>query len=46
MTHLPFVAASYALGVGIPVVLGVSAALRLLRVRRRLRAIDPREATP
>ena len=44
MTHLPFVAASYALGLGVPLVLGAMAALRLRAVRRRLAVLDPREA--
>jgi hypothetical protein len=42
MTHLGFIAASYALGIGIPVVFGLSAARRLAIARRRLAAIDPR----
>lgn len=42
MTHLPYVAATYALGIGVPVVLGVLAMLRLARARRLLAAVDPR----
>ena len=42
MTHLPFVAASYVLGFGVPLVLGVLAWQRLGRARRRLAAVDPR----
>lgn len=42
MTHLPFVAASYALGVLIPAGFGVSAFLRMRSATRRLAAIDPR----
>jgi len=42
MTHLPFVAASYVLGIGVPLVLGVMAMLRLRQARRRLMAVDPR----
>ena len=42
MTHLPFVAASYVLGFGIPLVLAVMAAVRLRSARARLAAIDPR----
>ena len=42
MTHLPFVAATYALGFGVPLVLGAMAAVRLRGVRRRLAALDPR----
>ena len=43
MTHLPYIAATYALGLGIPLVLGIGAALRLGRARRMLAAVDPRE---
>lgn len=43
MDHLPFVAASYALGVLLPSAFAVSAWLRLGRARRRLAAIDPRQ---
>ena len=42
MTHLPFVFASYALGMGLPVVLGVLAWQRLARARRMLAAVDRR----
>ena len=42
MTHLPFIAVSYALGMGVPVLLGVLAWRRLGSARRRLLAIDPR----
>ncbi len=42
MTHLPYVAASYALGGGVPLVLAVLAWQRLVRARRRLAAVDPR----
>ena len=42
MTHLPYVAASYALGMGVPLVLGVLAWQRLAQARRRLAAVDPR----
>jgi hypothetical protein len=44
MTHLGFVAASYALGLLVPVVFGVTAVQRLASARRRLTAIDPRAA--
>ena len=44
MTHLPYVAASYALGCGVPIVLAVQAMLRLARARRMLAAVDPRQA--
>jgi cytochrome c biogenesis protein CcdA len=42
MTHLPFVAASYVLGFGVPLVLAVLAWQRLAAAKRRLAAIDPR----
>ncbi len=42
MTHLPFVAASYAMGIGVPVVLAILAWQRLARAQRRLAAVDPR----
>jgi cytochrome c biogenesis protein CcdA len=43
MTHLPYVAASYALGLGIPLAFALAAWTRLGAAQRRLRAIDPRE---
>ena len=43
MTHLPFIAASYALGVLIPGTFALSAFLRMRTARRRLAAIDPRK---
>lgn len=42
MTHLPFVAASYALGVLVPVVFAILAFTRMGAARRKLAAIDPR----
>jgi hypothetical protein len=42
MTHLPFIAASYALAVIVPGWLAVSAWSRLGRARKRLAALDPR----
>lgn len=42
MTHLPYIAAVYALGAGVPVVFGILAWRRLGAARRRLLAIDPR----
>jgi heme exporter protein D len=42
MTHLPFVAAAYALGAALPILLTIEALLRLRTARRRLDAIDPR----
>jgi hypothetical protein len=46
MTHLPFVAASYALGVVIPLLFGIAAFTRMGTARRRLAAIDPRVSRP
>ncbi len=42
MTHLPYIAASYALGILVPAALGLSAWARSSAARRRLRAVDPR----
>jgi hypothetical protein len=42
MTHWPFIAASYALGVLIPLVFGIAAFTRMGTARRRLALIDPR----
>ena len=42
MTHLPFIAASYALGVLLPAAFAVAAFLRMRTAQRRLAAIDPR----
>jgi HAMP domain-containing protein len=42
MSHLPFIAAAYAIGVLVPVGFAIQAALRLAAARRRLAAIDPR----
>ncbi|HEY3846015.1 MAG TPA: hypothetical protein VGL95_02745 [Acetobacteraceae bacterium] len=42
MTHLPFVAGSYALGILIPAGFALAAFVRLGAARRRLAAIDPR----
>jgi hypothetical protein len=46
MTHWPFIAASYALGVLIPLVFGIAAFTRMGTARRRLRLIDPRAGRP
>jgi hypothetical protein len=46
MTHLPFIAGSYALGIVIPLGFALSAYLRLGAARRRLAAIDPRVKGP
>ncbi|GBQ25108.1 hypothetical protein ACLRDC_00875 [Gluconacetobacter sacchari] len=46
MTHLPYIAAAYGLTVGLAVLLGTSAALRLRRARARLAAVErPARAT-
>jgi hypothetical protein len=42
MTHLPFIAAAYALGILIPVAFAVDAFRRMGAAKRRLDAIDPR----
>jgi len=42
MTHLPFIAAAYTLGVGVPGLLAVLSWRRLNLAKRRLAAIDPR----
>ena len=42
MTHLPFIAASYAVFFAAVLWLAVGAALRLTRAKARLAAIDPR----
>ena len=44
MTHLPYILASYALGVLIPAGFGLAALLRMRAARRRLAAVDPRMA--
>ena len=41
MTHLPFIAGSYALAVIVPAWLAVSAWTRLGRARKRLAALEP-----
>jgi cytochrome c biogenesis protein CcdA len=46
MTHLPFIAASYALGVLVPLVFVTTAFTRMAAARRRLAAIDPRVNRP
>lgn len=42
MTHLPFIVATYALGVLIPAAFGLSALRRMRSAARRLAAVDPR----
>jgi|HubBroStandDraft_2_1064218.scaffolds.fasta_scaffold1176006_2 hypothetical protein len=46
MTHLPYIVASYALGVLIPATFAVAAFLRMRTAQRRLAAIDPRANRP
>jgi hypothetical protein len=46
MTHLPFITASYALGVLVPLLFGIAAFTRMGTARRRLAAIDPRVNRP
>jgi len=43
MTHLGFIAATYALGLAVPARFAGTAWHRLTRARARLAAIDPRE---
>lgn len=45
MTHLPFIAATYALGLAVPVVFAAGAWRRLAQAKRRLAAVDPRTGT-
>ncbi len=42
MTHLPYIAGSYAMALVLGVGFAVDAFLRVRRARRRLEAIDPR----
>ena len=42
MTHLPFIAASYALTLAVAAWLAISATVRLSRAQRRLQAIEAR----
>ena len=42
MTHLPYIAAAYALGVLVPATFATGAFLRMRAAQRRLAAIDPR----
>lgn len=44
MTHLPFIVASYALGVLIPGTFMVAAFRRMGMARRRLASLDPRRS--
>jgi len=42
MTHLPYIVASFGLGLAVPVLFAVDARRRLGQAQRRLAAIDPR----
>ncbi len=42
MTHLPFIAASYALGLLVPGWFAIAAFLRMRSAQRRLAMVDPR----
>lgn len=42
MTHLPYIAACFGLGLAVPAVFAADAWRRLGRARRRLAQIDPR----
>ena len=44
MSHLPFIAAAYALGIAVPLWFGLGAWTRLRAAARRLAAVDPRHA--
>jgi hypothetical protein len=44
MTHLPFIVASYALGVLIPGTFAIAAYLRMRAAQRRLAALDHRRS--
>jgi hypothetical protein len=46
MTHLPYIVASYVLGVLIPGTFAMAAFLRMRTAQRRLAAIDPRVNRP
>lgn len=46
MTHLPFIATSYALGILLPVVYAIAAFQRMAAARRKLAVIDPRDQRP
>ncbi len=46
MTHIPFIAVAYALGILVPVGYAIAAYVRMGSARRKLTAIDPRGRTP
>ncbi len=43
MSHLPFIAVAYGLGVLVPLAFVVTAFQRMASARRKLAAIDPRD---
>ena len=45
MTHLPYIAACFGMGLAVPVTFAVLAWRRLEQARRRLATIDPRGMT-
>ena len=45
MTHLPYVAACFGLGLAVPLAYAAGAWQRLTRARRRLAQIDPRNTS-
>jgi len=45
MTHLPYIIASFGLGLAVPVLFAAGAWQRLARARRRLAQIDPRNTS-
>ena len=45
MTHLPFIAASFGLGMAVPLAFAAGAWRRLARARLRLAQIDPRNTS-
>ena len=42
MTHLPYIAAAYAIAVGVPLWFSIATFFRVRTAKRQLAAIDPR----
>jgi len=42
MTHLPYIAAAYAIGIVVPLFFTIDSLLRVRSAQRKLDAIDPR----